>query len=305
MIEFRGVGKRYTPLLGKSVRAVHDFTLRVERGEVVGIAGPNGAGKSTLIALLLGYLVPSEGEVRVCGMRPRMYVERHGVGYLSELISIPPAWRAEGALQRYATLAGVPERLVTSRVNDIIETLGLDDHRSKRIRALSKGNLQRVGLGQALLREDMELLILDEPTHGLDPVWTQRFRDIVAGLRRPNRTMLIASHNLDELERVCDRVVIIDQGQLQRVVDVRASAPSVGAVVYRLRVGSGMAVVMTTFPHALDLGQDQLEVHADSLEMLNIGVARAIDGGARFASVTPAYSGLEQQFREVVGAQDA
>ncbi len=101
-----------------------------------------------------------------------------------------------------------------------IAQLGLEDHRTKRVRQLSKGNLQRLGLAQAMLT-DARVVVLDEPTHGLDPVWTQRFRDIVVALRRPDRTILIASHNLDELARLADRVGIIDHGQLQRIVDVR------------------------------------------------------------------------------------
>lgn len=302
MIEFHGVGKRYTSLLGKQVRAVSDFTLTVEAGEVLGIAGPNGAGKSTLINLLLGYLTPSEGEVRVAGMKPRPYVERRGVGYLSELINIPPGWTADGALHRYATLAGVPEREVKTRVDAIVEMLGLEEHRRKRVKALSKGNLQRLGLGQALLREDVDVLVLDEPTHGLDPVWTQRFRDLVQAERRPSRAILLASHNLDELERVADRVAIIDQGRLQRVVGVRGSAAAAtGAVHYRLIVDGDDRVVMAHFPGATIAGRGEIEVTADSLEVLNLKVADAIRDGARFTSVAPAHSALERQFREAVG----
>ena len=182
VIEFRNVGKIYRSLLGNSVKAVEEFSLQVGKGEILGIAGPNGAGKSTLIAMLLGYLRPTTGNVEIDGLPSRAYVESNGIGYLSELVAINPKWRAENALVRYSILAGIREEEIPVRVNAMVEKLGLTEHRYKKVKALSKGNLQRLGLAQALLREE-KLLVLDEPTHGLDPVWTQRFRDIVEELR--------------------------------------------------------------------------------------------------------------------------
>ena len=193
VIEFRQVGKTYRSLLGNSVKAVEEFSLQVAEGEILGIAGPNGAGKTTLIAMMLGYLRPTTGTVEINGLPARTYVERNGIGYLSELIAINPKWRADTALVRYATLAGIPSSQISAHVDAVIEKLGLSEHRDKKVKALSKGNLQRLGLAQALLRDE-QILVLDEPTHGLDPVWTQRFRDIVEELRRPDRTILIASH---------------------------------------------------------------------------------------------------------------
>jgi len=217
VIEFSSTGKIYKSLLGRSVTAVEEFSLQIVEGEILGIAGPNGAGKSTLISLLLGYIRPTHGSVRIDGLDPRVYVERNGIGYLSELMSINPNWKAEGALARFATLAGVEPGRIPDRVNAVIEQLGIGEHRLKKIKALSKGNLQRLGLAQALLRDE-RIMVLDEPTHGLDPVWTQRFRGIVEDLRKPGKTVIIASHNLDELQRLADRVAIIDRGRLQRVV---------------------------------------------------------------------------------------
>jgi ABC-2 type transport system ATP-binding protein len=213
VIEFRNVGKTYTSLLGNSVKAVEEFSLQLREGEIFGIAGPNGAGKTTLIAMMLGYLRPTTGTVEIDGLSARAYVEQNGISYLSELIAIHPKWRAESALVRYATLAGIPEPEIATRVDYVIDKLGIAEHREKKIKALSKGNLQRLGLAQALLREE-RIIVLDEPTHGLDPVWTQRFRDIVEELRRPDRTILIASHNLDEGEYdvTVDSIAALNRG---------------------------------------------------------------------------------------------
>jgi len=300
MIELEGIGKTYRSLTGREVRAVDQLTLRVVPGEVLGVAGPNGAGKSTLISLLLGYLRPSEGVVRIAGMEPRAYVERYGVGYLSELVDVPARWRVQEALTRYAVLAGVPDGELTLRVDEVVERLGLDEHRAKQVRHLSKGNRQRLGLAQALLRGE-RIFILDEPTHGLDPLWTARFREIVASLRHPARVVIIASHNLEELERLCDRVAIMDRGQLQRVVEVTRVLPMSSAVVYRLTVARGAERLEEVFPGAVDLGRGDWAVRADGLAELNRKLAELIERGTLLAGVAPAQSALEQQFQEAIG----
>ncbi len=300
VIEFRQVGKTYRSLLGNSVKAVEEFSLQVAEGEILGIAGPNGAGKTTLIAMMLGYLRPTTGTVEINGLPARTYVERNGIGYLSELIAINPKWRADTALVRYATLAGIPSSQISAHVDAVIERLGLEEHRSKKVKALSKGNLQRLGLAQALLREE-QILVLDEPTHGLDPVWTQRFRDIVEQLRRPDRTILIASHNLDELQRLADRVAIIDHGRLQRVVSTGYDQTHQTATRYRLTLASGHERIRESFPLAEEAGKGEYDVTVRSINELNAALADLIGRGALVASVVPERSVLEQQFREAVG----
>lgn len=298
MIRFDGVSKTYRSLLGTSVAAVDDVTLEIRQGEVLGLAGPNGAGKSTLIGLLLGFMAPTSGRITIAEQEPRAFIEAHGIGYLSELIAIPPNWLMENALRRYALLAGIGSADVSTRVDTVIAQLGLEPHRGKLIKQLSKGNLQRVGLAQALLCDE-HILVLDEPTHGLDPMWTQRFRDLVQALRRPDRAILIASHNLDELQRISDRVAIIDRGRLQRIVDL-SSTSSDTMTPYRLVVRGSVAQVMNAFPDAQHLGDDEYDLPERSLERLNEQLAALIAGGAMVVSVAPVHSALEQQFREVV-----
>jgi ABC-2 type transport system ATP-binding protein len=300
VIEFRNVGKTYRSLLGNSVKAVEEFSLQVGEGEILGIAGPNGAGKSTLIAMMLGYLRPTKGTVEINGLPARTYIERNGIGYLSELIAIHPKWRADTALVRYATLAGISDAEIPLRVDEMIEKLGLAEHRDKKVKALSKGNLQRLGLAQALLRDD-QILVLDEPTHGLDPVWTQRFRGIVEELRRPDRTILIASHNLDELQRLADRVAIIDHGRLQRVVSTGYEQNAPIVTRFRLTLAAGFDRIRESFPLAESAGKGEYDVTVRSIQELNAALADLISRGALVASVVPQRSVLEQQFREAVG----
>ena len=186
------------------------------------------------------------------------------------------------------------------RVEEVITLLGLEEHRGKRVRQLSKGNLQRLGLAQALLCEE-RVIVLDEPTHGLDPVWTQRFRDIVDSLRAPDRTILIASHNLDELARVADRVAIIDHGQLQRIVDVRNSERRVSeGAPYRIVMLSGEEHVLANFPDVRAIGRAEYEVTGLSIERINAGVAAVMAAGGIIQAMFPLHSALEQEFRDVV-----
>jgi ABC-2 type transport system ATP-binding protein len=293
------VSKTYRSLLGREVRAVEDVTLDVAPGEVLGIAGPNGAGKSTIISLLLGFLKPTRGTLTIDGMDPRAYVEKFGIAYVPELMALPTHWTAEGALRRLAVLAGVPSNRLTAEVDRVIEALAIGEHRKKRLKTLSKGNFQRVGLAQALLM-DTRVVIFDEPTHGLDPVWTQKFREIVASLKSADRAIIIASHNLDELERLTDRVAIIDRGKIQRVVTV--SGASVTALMaYRVRVVAGGDALLSRFPGSVLAANGDLDIPPVDVPTLNAGLAAAIGEGALISAVIPRESALEQAFHASVG----
>jgi ABC-type multidrug transport system ATPase subunit len=218
-------------------------------------------------------------------------------------MNINANWTAESSLQRYAVLADIKPADISGRVNTVIEQLGIGEHRSKKIKALSKGNLQRLGLAQSLLRDE-PVMILDEPTHGLDPVWTQRFRDIVENLRRPGRTVIIASHNLDELQRLADRVAIIDRGKLQRLVQTGYDQTAETAGTYRIAIAANALKVRDLIPSAVDAGGGEFEIPVKNVEQLNEILSKLIGAGILVASVVPSRSVLEQQFREAVGESE-
>jgi ABC-2 type transport system ATP-binding protein len=195
-------------------------------------------------------------------------------------------------------LAGVSDADAKTQIPALLSQLGLEEHSAKPIRALSKGNLQRMGLAQALLG-DPDVLILDEPTHGLDPVWLLKFRTVMRDLRRPDRTMLIASHDLAELSALTDRVYIIDHGRVVRSVDTRTTAPV--SREYRLMLSAGAELVSSVFPGARPIGgEGSFELPAIDLATLNAGLAELLRGGAQLASVAPTESLLEYHFRDAV-----
>ena len=302
MIRFEAASKSYVSLVRRRrVDALADFSMELRPGEVVGIAGPNGAGKSTLISLLLGFLHPTSGQVTINGVRPRAYVESQGVGYLTELVNLPPRWKVPATLRRMAALSRVPTSERKAAVQAMMTRLGLDEHAAKQVRQLSKGNLQRLGLAQALLGE-FDIVVLDEPTHGLDPLWTQRFRDVVAELRRPDRLVVIASHNLDELELLADRVAILNKGRLQRVVEHGAGSTGDATMAWRVTF-EGTPDVAAVLPGAMEIvGRPGTWRITASRTELSAGLAVLLGGGAVLVECAPEASRLETEFRAAVAS---
>ena len=199
--------------------------LSVQPGTALGILGPNGTGKSTLLKLLLGYLRPSGGEVAIAGDAPRTYVLRHGIGYVPEVPAIPERWTVRGALRAYAALSNLADDEY-ARIDEALERLGLRPVAERRVGDLSKGNRQRLSIAQGILA-DRKILVLDEPFHGLDPFWRARMREIVSAWRAadPERIVIIASHDLREIEHHADRAVILAGGGICAEVDLSGYTP--------------------------------------------------------------------------------
>ena len=292
-------GGRIARARGRGVRALDGVSLEVPPGTSLGIVGPNGAGKSTLIRLLLGYLRPTRGEVALEGAPPRAYVERHGVAYVPELVAIPRHWSARFALHAFAALGEISSH--REKADAALEKLGLGEVAGRRVGALSKGTLQRLAIAQALLG-DRAIMVLDEPTHGLDPEWIARLREIVAEWRAadPRRVVVIASHDLDELERNTERVAVLESGKVREIIDLRASAAR--APAWRLEVeptpGADEAV-RALFPGALPEEGPPLAFHveaADAREM-NRRMAALMERGVTVRAWAPERETLEERYR--------
>ncbi|HSK18650.1 MAG TPA: ABC transporter ATP-binding protein [Longimicrobiales bacterium] len=288
MIELREVTKRYGRR-GAAPEAVRALSLTFSPGTVWAVVGPNGAGKSTLLSLLLGFIRPTEGAITIAGETPRDYLREHGAGYLPERFSLPARWRAGEALRMFSRL----ERVPAADAERTVELLGLAPHLDKRAGELSRGLLQRVGLAQALLAR-RSLIVLDEPTEGLDPVWRVRLRDIVAELRAESRTMVIASHDLSEIERIADRALVLDSGAVRDLLDVRG--PDITAE-YRLRLDAPCAAVAEAFPGADQLNDREYLVHVTGAAELSQRLGGLIALGAVIAAVEPVRRDLEERVR--------
>ena len=207
-LELVGVTKRY----GSRV-ALQDVDLRVAPGEALGLLGPNGAGKTTVLRLLLGFARPSQGRVALRGGEPSHSASRRGVAYLPERLRLPARMGVRALLHLHGRLAGLQGSELERECDDVLERTGLADRGSERIGGLSKGLMQRVGFAQALLGRP-EVLLLDEPTSGLDPIGIRDARDWIQHARERGATVLVSSHVLSEVERVCDHAAILHEGRV-------------------------------------------------------------------------------------------
>jgi len=194
--------------------AVDDLNLKVHAGEVFGFLGPNGAGKTTTMNVLLGFVNATSGSAFLFGVDVREPIARQRIGYLPELTYYYKFLTAEELLRFYARIFGIPRGLADQRIDQLLQLVELEHARKRPIKTYSKGMQQRVGLAQALIN-DPDLLILDEPTSGLDPLGRMKVREIIQRLKNEGKTVFFSSHELGEVETVCDRVAIINQGQLK------------------------------------------------------------------------------------------
>jgi ABC-2 type transport system ATP-binding protein len=207
-IELAGVTKRYG-----ARSALDSVDLTLATGSALGLLGPNGAGKTTTLRLLLGFCQPTEGHVRLRGRDPMDPMARIGLGYLPERLNVPGRTKVRGLLRLHARLAGLNGADALRCADEAMEQVGVADRAADRLAGLSKGLRQRVGFAQALIGPP-EILLLDEPTSGLDPIGIRDAREWIQAARDRGCTVLVSSHGLSEVERLCDRIAILHEGRI-------------------------------------------------------------------------------------------
>lgn len=213
-IHIRELTKDFSVALrGLKLRAVDHLDLRVEDNEIFGLLGPNGSGKSTTIKIILGLLAPSSGECRIYGVPSARVAARRSVGFLPESPYFYRYLTGRELVRFYARICGVPKRELDARVGDGIELVGMKEAADRRVGTYSKGMLQRIGLAQALVH-DPRLVILDEPTAGVDPLGSADIAAIIRKLKERGKTVLVSSHLLAQIEGFCDRIAILHRGSL-------------------------------------------------------------------------------------------
>lgn len=217
VIETRNLGKVYRDFWGrKKVAALKSLDIEVKKGEIFGLLGPNGSGKSTTIKLIQGLLFPTSGRAFVFGKDARDVTKNERLGYLPEESYLYKFLNAEETLDFYARLFDMPAELRRERADKLIRMVGLQPARRRQLREYSKGMARRIGLAQALVNEP-DLLILDEPTTGMDPIGSREMKDLIMRLRDEGKTILLCSHQLADVQDVCDRVAILHQGELREL----------------------------------------------------------------------------------------
>jgi ABC-2 type transport system ATP-binding protein len=305
-IDVHELTKTYrTPFARKKVEALRGVTFGVERGHIFGFVGPNGAGKTTTIRALMGLVRPTAGSATLLGHPLGSRAARARIGFLPESPYFYDYLDVGELCDLTGRLFGLPPAIRKQRADQLIEKLGLDRARGQSLKKFSKGMLQRAGLAQALMN-DPELVVLDEPMSGLDPIGRKEVRDLILELRDQGKTVFFSTHILSDVEAITDRVAIVARGQLQahgtpaelvsrtlRGVDITVTLPPGGDAEARLSEGA---------ERARRVG-DELSVMLAAEANIDAWIARAHAAGAKILQVTPRHETLEDLFvRQVAGA---
>ena len=295
-IEITGLSKEYAVGFWKKQRrpALKSLHLSVEAGETFGFLGPNGAGKTTTLKLLMGIIFPTAGSATILGKDAADPEIKRRIGFLPEQPYFYDYLSAPELLDYYARLSGVSAAMRKQRIGELLQQVGLSDVGNKQLRKFSKGMLQRVGIAQAIIH-DPEVVFLDEPMSGLDPVGRHEVRELIQGLKDAGKTVFFSTHILSDAEALCDRVAVIHKGELRGVGvvnDFRSAAAEKTEVIW---LGAGaMAGVADLQAESHVTGETvRAIISSENLDRL---LEKLRQQGARLISVTPIHGTLEDYF---------
>ncbi len=312
VVEIQDLVKVYRRFRGATTRALDGVSLHVEPGTIFGLLGPNGAGKSTMVKILLGVSHPTSGSARLLGAPAGDPRARRKVGYLPEAMRLPEWMKPRGFLQFMGQMYGLDRSTSKRRAGELLERVGLSGHKNI-LKELSKGMGQRLGLAQALMN-DPDVLFLDEPTEGLDPLGRKDVVDLLKELRSRGKTIFLNSHVLLEVERVCDRVIILHRGRVLRAgpmaeisaarneyrislardgEDVRAALSGALECRWQQEAGGGITAVVRVAAAGdpPETGRARLNQLMDQLRAVPVEIE----------SIFPQRDSLEETFLQLVG----
>ncbi len=306
-VEIDGLVKDFRPGLGlRAKRVLHGVTFNVEAGELFGFVGPNGAGKTTTLKVLMGLIRPTGGRASILGCDVREHDYRRHVGFLPEAPYFYDYLSGAEFLHFYAKVCGVPGAERDARVAELLGLVGLDHAGAARLRTYSKGMLQRIGIAQALVH-DPQVVFLDEPMSGIDPIGRKEIRDLILHLKDEGKTVFMNTHILSDVEMLCDRVAVIVKGRIR--FDGRPHEFSTAG-------DPETDVVLAHAPAALvdDLeraASQALRGHGDRIEIrvpnkrVDALLREALGAGAQVVSVNPHRTSLESIFLSAVEEEEA
>ncbi len=303
-IEFTDVTKVYQRrFAGARVPALANVSFEVAPGEVCAFLGPNGAGKTTSMSILMGFIYADHGRIRVFGYRPGDVRAKERIGFLPENFAFYRYLNAEKLMRFHLSLSGRQTSDPDALIAELLTKVKLDSYKALKIGKYSRGMVQRLGIAQALLGNP-ELLVLDEPTSGLDPAGRKEVRDLILALKAEGKTIFLSSHILSEVEQICDRVIIIDRGQLVQA----------GALREMLAGGNRVEIIVDQLPEdveqAVREGGATVEREANRVRIATDAPHKRAMAemlwarGCDVISLTPMKSSLEEMFLKVVGGAE-
>ncbi len=305
VIHCEGLSKRYRgSLLRRSYLALDSLDLQVKRGEVVGYIGPNGAGKTTTIKILMGLHRQTSGRAEILGQPVGSVAARARIGYLPERPYFYDYLTAEEFLHFYGTLYGMSAQSRRQRIDELLPLVKIEHARKIPLRKFSKGMLQRVGLAQALINRP-ELVVLDEPSSGLDPMGRMLIRDVIFELKRQGVTVLFCSHILSDVEDICDRVAILVKGKLVKLAAVDSLIQeTMHSVEVTVRGFTTEELSKISAEQPILLTPERATFSTPDHESATELVRRALDQNLKVASIKPRRETLESLFVEHYTAED-
>lgn len=307
IVETNSISKIYRSgvLKRAKVPALADVSLSVNSGEIFGLLGPNGAGKTTFIKILLSIVHPTQGGATILGEALGSLKIKEKIGYLPENHRYPQFLTGYQTLHFFGGLSGLTGSVLHDRALALLDLVGLSEWKKVKIKRYSKGMLQRLGLAQALLN-DPEILFLDEPTDGVDPVGRKEIRDLLKDLRKQGKTIFLNSHLLSEVEAISDRVAILNKGKVLKVGTV--SEITSRALEYELRLDKTVSESLKSLilPHTTSLRIEgtSLFIGVKDQEALNTIIDRVRLEGMHLAGLQERKSTLEESFIELIQAKE-
>ncbi len=291
-----------------SFQALNEVSLQVPKGEIYGILGPNGAGKTTLIKILLGIVSKSSGQATVLGHPAGSMEARRNIGYLPENHRIPRHLTANTALEYYGSLSGMSMRQIRAERTKLLELVGLKGRENDRVSGYSKGMLQRLGLAQAILHRP-QLIVLDEPTDGVDPVGRREIRDVLQQLASEGHSIFLNSHLLQEIELICSQVAILNHGKLLKTGTVKELTTALSDAPVQFQLTGDERIVRDIFSkhsgsliRQITAGAIEAEVRITRQEDLDSLVDVLRTSGISIWRLTRRDQTLEEVFIGIVGA---
>jgi ABC-2 type transport system ATP-binding protein len=289
---------QYKTKKGEVVDAVKDLSFEVQKGEIVGFLGPNGAGKSSTLKVLMGFVSARQGKASIFGESAGTPESRKQIGYLPEVAMYYPFLTPFETLTMYGELQGLKGPWLKKEISELLEMLGIASSAKKLNRSMSKGMLQRVGIAQSLLGQP-KLLILDEVTSGLDPVGRKELRNLLKQRQQEGATLFFSSHELAEVDMLCDRILLINKGEFveEKIVSKLKSELRTFALVY------GSAVSMVGLTEDINqVDKDKFEANFDTKENMLKAIERVQSKGGKILDIVAKEGSLENYFVETVEA---
>lgn len=302
IIETQNLYKEYSSKFSKQkVNALNDFTFSINQGEIFGLLGPNGAGKTTLIKILLAITFPTSGTAKIFGTDATNPKWKTKVGYLPENHRFPNYLTGEQVLSYYGELSGMKnDSKMKSRIDEMLAMMNLTQWRNTKIKKYSKGMMQKLGLAQAMLSEP-DLIFLDEPTDGVDPIGRKEIRDILTELKSRGKTIFLNSHLLSEVEMICDRVAILNKGDLIKEGNVDDLTKSEDVFVIHTVETLSTELKQKILAIDSNAGAGENEIHTEAgIDKLNLVIDLLRKNKIQLKTVNQKTSSLEELFINVI-----